>query len=121
MEVFSGLVGNRFIIRWNMLNGFCTTAPRLTCYHGPTILAVQTRSNQKTPKGFVKKKGKEDTFKTENQPNTRCDEGYSRYSSVLKLEKQSQWLIKNTEVFQAKFEHLGIVTSLFTFDDWREI
>lgn len=33
-------------------------------------------------------------------------------------EKQSQWVIKNTEVIRGKFEYLWIVTRLFAFNDW---
>lgn len=39
----------------------------------------------------------------------------------MKAPKQSQWVIKNTEVIGAKFDHLWIVTRLCAFDDWRDV
>lgn len=38
-----------------------------------------------------------------------------------KAESQKQWVIKNLEVAQTKFDQLWIVTKLFALDNWREI
>ena len=51
----------------------------------------------------------------------KITEGSSRSSSNLIIGKQSQWVIKNSEVVPTNFENLWIVTKHFAFDDWREI
>lgn len=95
--------------------------PKVTTSSHANNSSFADKVRSKATEDFGKKTGDEDALKVDYQTSFSLEEGSSCTSSVLKTEKQSQWVNKNTEVIRAKFEHLRIVTRLFAFDNWREI